>query len=315
MSGEHVGVENFTRAETDRMFAAFVRDAGGVNRLTHSREPTPLDRQTVIRMNRDTLYSFAVVDLGAGAAVTLPDSGERYASVMIVNQDHYVNHIYHRAGTYYLTIDEFDTRYVTVAIRVLANPNDADDLAEVARLQDQFRIEAQSAQPYQPTNYDTASLDATRNAILELAKHVADFGGSFGSRSEVDPVKHLIGTAAGWGGLPTSEAFYVNVDPRLPVGRYQLHVGDVPLDGFWSISIYNADGYFPDTTEPVSINNVTAMRDADNSITVHFGNWTEGTPNRLPIAEGWNYLIRLYQPHREILDGSWSFPAVQPASA
>ena len=198
MSGEHVGVENFARAETDRMFAAFVRDAGGVNRLTHSRQPTPLDHQTVIRMNRDTLYSFAVVDLAAGATLTMPDSGDRYASAMIVNQDHYVNRIYHGAGTYHLTTDDFDTPYVTAAIRVLVNPNDPDDLAAVARLQDQFGIEAQSAQPFQPTDYDTGSLDGTRNAILELAKHVRDFGGSFGSKNEVDPVKHLIGTAAGW---------------------------------------------------------------------------------------------------------------------
>ena len=107
----------------------------------------------------------------------------------------------------------------------------------------------------------------------------------------------------------------MSVDPHLPVGRYQLHVGEVPVDGFWSISIYNPDGYFPDTTQPVSINNITAMREADDSITVHFGDWADGTPNRLPIGEGWNYLIRLYQPHAEILDGSWTFPAVQPANA
>jgi len=315
VSDEHVGVENFTRAETDRMFGALIRDAGGVNRLTHSREPTPLDRQPVIRMNRDTLYSFAVVDLAAGATLTVPDSGDRYVSVMIVNQDHYVNRIYHDAGTHHLTADDFGTRYVAAAIRILTNPNDPEDIAAVARLQDQFRVEAQSAQPFQPTDYDTASLDATRNAILELAKHVADFGGAFGSKSEVDPVKHLIGTAAGWGGLPASEALYVNVDPRLPVGRYRLHVGDVPVDGFWSISIYNADGYFPNTTQPVSINNITAMRNADDSITIHFGDWIDATPNRLPIGEGWNYLIRLYQPHAEILDGSWIFPAVQAAGA
>jgi hypothetical protein len=28
---------------------------------------------------------------------------------------------------------------------------------------------------------------------------------------------------------------------------------------------------------------------------------------------GWNYLVRYYQPHPEILDGSWTFPAVTPA--
>ena len=40
-----VNVDNFVRAESDRMFAAFVADAGGVNRLKHNRAPTPGDRQ------------------------------------------------------------------------------------------------------------------------------------------------------------------------------------------------------------------------------------------------------------------------------
>ena len=81
-----VNVDNFVRAETDRMFAALQADAGGVNRLNHNRTPTPIEHQPVIRMNRDTLYSFALVDISQGATVTIPDSGDRYLSVMVVNQ-------------------------------------------------------------------------------------------------------------------------------------------------------------------------------------------------------------------------------------
>lgn len=78
-----VNVENFGRAETDRMFAAIQAQAGGVNQWFHYRTPTPVDQQTVIRMNRDTLYSGAVVDISAGATITVPDAGGRYVSVMI----------------------------------------------------------------------------------------------------------------------------------------------------------------------------------------------------------------------------------------
>jgi hypothetical protein len=283
---ERVSVENFVRAETDRMFAALVVDAGGVNRFGHNREPTPLDHQTVIRMNRDTLYSFAVVDVSAGATVTVPESGERYVSVMIVNQDHYINRIFHDAGKYDLNIDAFDTPYVGVGVRVLVDPNEPGDIAAVASLQDQFEIDANSDRPFVPTDYDTTTLDATRNALVDLARNVNGFDGAFGAKAEVDPVKHLIGAAAGWGGLPAHEAFYVNVDPGLPVGKYQLHVADVPVDGFWSISLYNADGFFPNTGQSVSVNDITAARNGDGTITVHFGEWDDGTPNRLPISEG-----------------------------
>ena len=63
-------------------------------------------------MNRDTLYSFAIVDISEGAVVTLPDAGDRYVSVMVVNQDHYINEVFHEAGHHELTVERFDTPYV-----------------------------------------------------------------------------------------------------------------------------------------------------------------------------------------------------------
>jgi hypothetical protein len=311
MTRHRVTVDAFVRAETDRLFETLVAQAGGVNRLCHHRTPTPLDDQPVIRMNRDTLYSFAIVDLAAGAVLTVPDAAGRYLSVMIVNQDHYVNRIIHDAGNYELTVAEFDTRYVLAGIRVLVDPDDPDDVAAVAELQDGFSLEAASAEPFAADGDDADDLDAIRNALLELGRHTDSFAGAFGAASEVDPVAHLIGTATGFGGLPASEAFYLNVEPGLPVGRYRLDVPhDVPVGGFWSISVYNADGYFPITDAPVSVNSVTAAHNDDGSVTVHFGDWNGDTANRVTITEGWNYLVRLYRPHADVLDGSWQFPNI-----
>ncbi len=309
-----VTVENFARAETDVMFAAILKETGGVGMWAHNREPTPLDRQTIIRMNQDTLYSTALVDISQGATVTLPDGGDRYVSVMVVNQDHYVNRVLHEPGEHHLTVDEFDTPHVLLAARILVDPANPEDVAEVNRLQDQLSVTSVSSASFTPPDYDSDSYTATRNAVLELARHGGGFGRAFGRKESVDPIQHLLGTAAGWGGLPREEAFYQASRSDLPVGEFRIEIGEVPVDAFWSISLYNRDGYFePNARNLNSVNSITADRNPDGTVTVHFGVSGEDKPNYLPIMEGWNYLVRLYRPRPEILDGSWTFPEVEPA--
>ncbi|WP_322922022.1 DUF1254 domain-containing protein [Nocardioides renjunii] len=285
------------------------RDAGRVNQFMHNREPAAIDKQTVIRLNRDTLYSFAVVDISAGAVLTVPDAGDRYLSVMVVNEDHYINRVLHDAGDHHLTAEELGSPYVVVAARTLVDPRDPDDLAAVAAVQDRLGISAASGRPFGLPDYETGSFDRTRSALLALAAEQASFERSFGRQEDVDPVRHLIGSAAGWGGLPDAEAAYVGVAPGLPVGEYELTVPvDVPVDGFWSISVYNADGFFePNVHDAYTVNSITAARNGDGSVTVRFGGSGE---NSIPVPEGWNYLVRLYRPRPEILSGAWSFPAL-----
>ena len=306
-----VNADNFAVAETHRMMAGLQREAGGVNLFSHNREPAAIDKQTVIRMNRDTLYSFAVVDISAGATLTVPDAGDRYLSVMIVNEDHYINQVFHDPGSYDLTIEEFDSPYVVVAARILVDPRNPNDLIAVSAVQDQCDLSAASNRPFELPPYETGSLDRVRNALLDLAAEQVSFERSFGRQQDVDPVHHLIGTAAGWGGLPDAEATYVGVSPSLPVGEYELTVADdVPVDGFWSISVYNAEGFFePNEQGAYSVNNITAARNDDGTVTVRFGGTGE---NSIPITQGWNYLVRLYRPRPEILSGAWHFPGLTP---
>ena len=152
--------------------------------------------------------------------------------------------------------------------------------------------------------------------MLTLARGVTTLDHAFGRKDVVDPLKHLLGTAVGWGGLPDSEAFYINVDPGFPTGEYKVTVGEVPVDGFWSISVYNAAGYFEaNDRNAYSFNNLTAAPNQDGTITVHFGGCGDDRPNCLPITDGWNYAVRLYQPRPEVLDGTWTFPTAESASA
>ena len=309
----HVNADNFVRAETasqiDRFLKTFV--GGKVNTWVHIRIPTPIDGQTVIRMNRDTLYSATVVDISKGATLTIPDSGDRYLSVMIINEDHYINKVFHEAGVYELTTDEFHTPYVMASVRILVDSSDPADIEKVNVLQNQMTIKAASARPYVYPNYDPASYEASYEPLIQLSRGLPDARRMFGKKEEVSEVRHLIGTAFGWGGLPDYEANYLNVEPNLPAGAYQLTVRDVPVDAFWSISLYNKNGYFEENQyNAYSVNNISGTPNKDGSFTVHFG----GDPsnvNYLPTMEGWNYMVRLYQPREEILDGTWAFPVLE----
>ena len=81
------------------------------------------------------------------------------------------------------------------------------------------------------------------------------------------------------------------------------------VKGFWSISLYNEQGYFQENEQHAySINNLTAKPNADGSYTVRFGGCTDSTENCLPIMDGWNYSVRMYQPSQAIVDGTWTFP-------
>src|ERR1700749_543501 len=127
---------NSPRAKTDPYFAENPKSAGGLGKLKHSREPASIDNQTVIRMNRDTLYSFGVFDLAAGpVTITLTNAGKRFMSLMILNEDHYVQDVFYDAKPHTLTQKNMGTRYGFAAIRTLVDPNDPKDVAEVHRLQ------------------------------------------------------------------------------------------------------------------------------------------------------------------------------------
>jgi hypothetical protein len=308
-----VNVDNFVRAETAVNFDKTLALLNGeVNKIFHFRKPMPLDGQSVIRSNRDTLYSAAIVDISKGATLTIPETNGRYVSAMVINEDHYLNKVYHGKGTYELTMEEFDAPYVSVTIRTLIDASDPEDVKQVRAIQDGITIKAKSAKPYTHPQYDKASYEAAYKAVIELSRFVPDTKRMFGKKEDVSEVRHLLGTAMGWGGLPEHEAFYLNIEPNLPVGAYELTVKDVPVDAFWSISLYNKEGYFQENEyNAYSVNSITGTPNKDGSFTVHFGGDPKSV-NYLHITDGWNYVVRFYQPHKEIIEGEWIFPDVKP---
>lgn len=311
-----VTVDNFVRAESDLYFGNLLKEAGGPGTFQHRRDVASVDNQSVIRLNRDTLYSSAVFDLDAGpVTITLPDAGKRFRSLMIVNNDHYVPFVTYEAGDHTFSREKVGTRYMLAGVRALVDPASPGDVKQVHALQDGIKVSQAAAGTFEAPKWDPASQKKVRDALLVLASTTPDFKRAFGSKADVDPVRHLLGAAAGWGGNPDKDATYLNVVPPRNDGVtvHRLAVKDVPVDAFWSISVYNEQGYYEkNALGAYSLNSVTAKKDAAGATTVQFGGCDGKVPNCLPIVKGWNYTVRLYRPRPEILSGAWKFPDPQP---
>lgn len=310
-----VTVDNFARAESDLYMGRTARE-GGLGKFIHSRTPADVDKQTVIRLNRDTLYSSAVFDLDAGpVTISLPDAGKRFMSLQVINEDHYVPLVAYKPGPVTLTRAKAGTRYAMVGVRTLVDPNDPKDVEQVHKLQDALKVQQKSPGKFEMPNWDEASQKKVRDALLVLGSTIGGFKNGFGEKGQVDPIRHLIVTAAGWGGNPDKDATYLSFIPPKNDGTtvYRLKVGAVPVNAFWSVSVYNAEGYYEKNAyNAYSLNNITAKKSADGAVDIQFGGCDGKVPNCLPVMKGWNYTVRLYRPRAEILNGRWTFPEPQP---
>src|SRR6266478_2014700 len=130
-STELVTVENYNRVQTDVNFAGVVKN-GGFGKFRHGRELAPPVQQGIVRPNRDTLYSFAIVDLDAApVTITLPDAGKRFMGMQVVNQDQYTPTTYYDAGIHTLTGEMVGTRYAIAVVRFLVDFSNTQDVGQV----------------------------------------------------------------------------------------------------------------------------------------------------------------------------------------
>jgi hypothetical protein len=304
--------ETYIRAETDRQFGEIVQMAGGINRFYHFRSPTPLDKQNVVRMNRDTLYSMGVVDTSKGATITVPElPKDRYASVYLVDNDHYCPFVIYTAGTHELPKD---TKYLGIGIRIqVFNPKDADEVTLVNKLQDQFVIKANNADPLPEFKWDRQSLKTLTTQYEKDSAKYSSWKGMQGPRGKVDEKTRHIAAAAAWGLFPEWDATYLNYsgghDPK--VGHKATY--KVPDNkAFWSILIYGNDGFIKSENSLVNSSNVKL--NPDGTFTVYFGSkeLCGDVPNRLDVTEGWNFLMRVYRPGASVLDGTYNLPKPEP---
>ncbi|MCF6192790.1 MAG: DUF1254 domain-containing protein [Kangiellaceae bacterium] len=292
-----VTLDNYELAESDLAFSRIVKRVGS-NAWFYFPGLTPIDHQTVVRMNRDTVYSAYIADVSQGATVTLPKTKDgRYLSVMVVQNDHYIDQVFTKPGTYDI---KSSNSFVRIAARIEMNPFDSKDMVNVKRSQQQIFVNNSSKKPYPVLNYDKDQLFAMREKLVLEGSKIGSLKNMQGARGAVTPQMHLFGTALGWGLLPDLYAQYLSYYSQGEFSDankcYAANYKKPPMKekGFFSITVYNQQGWM--TSEDSVLNDLNIDYNKDGTFTVHYGNCDASLPNRLRVDNNWDMLFRIYEP-------------------
>lgn len=126
-----VTVENYARAESDFQLVSYNTNLKTFGKLVHQREFYSVDNQLTVRVNRDTYYSFGQFDLTSPVTIVVPESGDRFLSLMLIDQDHSILPTIYKAGTYEFTQEDIGTRYLQVVFRTFVDANDPEDVKNI----------------------------------------------------------------------------------------------------------------------------------------------------------------------------------------
>ena len=312
--GTIVTQENFAQAYTNMRLGAIIKLAGGLN-INHEMPVPPSDpaKQFVVRMNRDTWYSVACVDLSGSVYVNIPES-KQYISTQVVDENHETAPMIYGPGRHKLTAK---TSYAFVIVRALEKG-----------ICGNITYEAESAKPFEVKEWDMASfqkLDKLGNEILGRDGYVQRE--AFGNKeSGQTDYQKFVGVAAGWGGAMVQDAVY-QTSPYFDIdGCYEMTFVEPGNKYFWSATVYNTDGrLFNDMANissdvsgtPAEASSPTIsnpVQNADGTFTLRFG--CEGQPNNIPIVEGnttgkFNVIMRHYGPSEQVLNDEEGYDATK----
>lgn len=291
---------------------------GADNAWNHHRSPMPLDAQPAPMMNKDTLYSFAILDARGDIAITLPESGGRYMSLHVVNHEHVTYKVFYGSGRHIIPADE-TTDFIMVDVRIRVNSQNTEDLKKANALQDKYRIEHLNG--YNPESFRATQWNMDDfNHIHAKYVNIAQKEGVLGTMGTVDaPVSTADrnrGVSIATGLLPDDAAVYLTAEYKLEKGKTYKATYPIPdmVDpklGFYSITIYGDDQYLH-TVKGSTISNYEIKNNSGGrSFDIHYvSEETFGVhPNELimPTETFW-INMRIYMPGDSVKSGSYTLP-------
>ncbi|WP_394245308.1 DUF1254 domain-containing protein [Vibrio astriarenae] len=294
-----VNWDNYHQAESDWNFLG-LQEKVGVNQWLHANAVSK-EEQTVIRSNRDVVYSTMVVDVSEGATFHVPAENNDYFQIIhIMDENHLVHEVVRRGETLTLSADDLTTG---THVHVLARTRIAESLEDTKRRQNLLSIEAKSAKAYQGKGFNPDDVVSYRLKLINnVMQHGAPVEGLKGFGATLDDVedhhfKYV--TAFGYAGLPADTAQYLE---RVPgQGRTSCQEWTIPtpnLDvegrgGYYSLTTYAANGWIDSEQFYVS---GEGMRDnGDGTVSMLF-NCGTGQAYDFEVSKGWAGVLRLYEP-------------------
>ncbi|TRX54942.1 DUF1214 domain-containing protein [Thalassomonas sp. M1454] len=307
---------NYPTLETYRQLLK-TQDEAGINKLLHKRELTPTDKQAVVRMNRDTYYSFATVDVSKGAYITMPEVPEgTYMSVQPVTEDHRIQAMTYGSGKFNLTTHTGN--YLHLVIRLDSSLSKAD----AHKYQNMMKITANSSVPFTAKPVNKESFHKVENELkaqmpaLFKAEGAEALYGMFtdprdSSKEMFTKKKYAIGAAIGWGGAQLVDNAY-EVSGNYPDNQcYQATFEDPKNKAFWSFTVYDKKGFM--FNDLASLNSNQAKANKDGTYTISFGCGDDAINNiKTKNDTGmFNLGIRHYMPSERVINGYRLLPTVK----
>lgn len=307
--------ENFIAAESDKYFFE-QQTKSGINNFTHDRILLTMDTQTVVRQNRDTLYSKSIWDTKGGVSFELPEL-DTYQTLQVIDENHRtVAVIYAEKGKNKVTItpDMLSSgEHVWVIARTQVSGNSAEAFLEGNKKQDMIKGHANSADLYQPKGFDQHDREDARLG-LEADVLKLDFTKAMGApegkvlkpeqnlKARDVELFHARGlTSMGFGGLPTEHAYYKVLLAEDRSGACQTMTFEAPPlgdQGFFSITTYGADAYVHTDNFALSSREGELESNKDGTYTVNF-NCGGSAINNIDVEAGWTGILRMYKPNSD----------------
>ncbi|MDC1072660.1 DUF1254 domain-containing protein [Gammaproteobacteria bacterium] len=299
--------ETYPTIETARQLL-LAQERAKVNLFAHTRKLTPTDDQPIVRMNRDTYYSFVVVDVSKGATITLPPVPEgKYISVQPVTEDHRIQPMSYGSGTYQLATHFGSHLYLIVRLDSTLSQEEAN------ALQDAMVIDAASAEPFLAEPVDKDAFEAVERSLREkLVELVTADPGNVAQGMFTAPTddsrglytfdKYTVGAAVGWGGAQLRDNLYESSPDYPAKGCYEATFEDPNNGAFWSFTVYDKKGFMFNDVAHMSSD--IASPNTDGTYTVRFG-CGENAANNVPIANEtgvFNFVVRHYIPSERVRD-------------